>query len=1101
MKKLQLITLCLSIAIFTFANSKKDVKLSSPNGKFEVSIFLTDTLSYSIKFENKTILTPSFIALELSNGSVLGQKPKLIKKKYNKRAEHIVSPHYRFSSFNVEYNELECVFNNGYGVVFRAYNQGVAYRFVTHKKSDLTIKNEIAEFNFDNDYTAYLPFTTGKKDKFAMAFQACYTKTLLSKAGDNLAFLPLTVDYGNQLKMTILESDLVSYPGMFLQSQGANKKLKAVFAGLPTSTEENAWRKQEYVTQRSENIAKVSGSRTFPWRIFSVTVSDTEMPVNNMVYALASPNKIGDYSWVKGGKATWEWWNDWGISGVDFKAGINMPTYKHYIDFASENGIEFVILDEGWYKPASGNTMQAIPELDLPQLISYAKERNVGVILWTVFNVLDKQLDEACKFYSELGVVGFKVDFLDRNDQYAVEMVYRIAQATAKYKLTLNLHGVYPPTGLNRTYPNIVNFESVFGMEEMKWSSAEIDMPLYDVTFPFIRLAAGPVDYTPGAMRNASRKDFKDIYFNPMSQGTRCHQMATYIVYDSPLTMLCDNPTIYRKEQESTKFICSIPLKTDETKILQGRMGEYIVSARRMGTDWHVGALTNWDEREITLELNFLKDDYKYKAEIFRDGVNANKQATDYIRELKDVTNGSVLKFQLAAGGGFAIKLVENGKKGINDEVLSESGNVKPELQLKQTYFPIQIWNVPDNNNYNDTASQFCIQRMKETPNLVAFWEKGFGANPTTAISPKYRFDIDDLMQDAEKMYEFYRDTLKFVKPSNSLTDKYRTNFYIYYNDDGTCYGGGAEEKVGAMWLSPGRIQNKPYGTIAHELAHAFQYLLSCDGYWAYTTSPEGSMIQPIFELTAQYMLFQFYPEWMQFESYHVDNYLKNTHKPFLHEHLMYSAPYVLEYWAEKYGKDFIGKLWKSAIVGEDPIMTYKRITKTDQDAFNNEMLMASMKFISWDMNRIRDYAKDFAHKHSSKFTGVGDGWYRIDETKCPQNYGYNGIRLKVPESGSEVTLNFKGLPGFEGYRAIQTDKAGWRYGFVAEKLNGERVYGKVNSEINAQTKFRVSENTAYLWLVVMGAPTEHWQHICDDKPENDEQWPYQIKLTNTEIY
>lgn len=453
-------------------------------------------------------------------------------------------------------------------------------------------------------------------------------------------------------------------------------------------------------------------------------------------------------------------------------------------------------------------------------------------------------------------------------------------------------------------------------------------------------------------------------------------------------------------------------------------------------------------------------------------GIKANKRASNCIHEVKNATCDSTVRSQAIMAA-----------------------------QIKETYFPIQIWNMPDNNNYNDSTSKFCIQRMKVTPNLAAFWESGFGNNPAKTSLPKYQFDIEDLMQEADKMYLFYRDTLKFVKPHNSLTNKYRMNFYIYYNDDGTCYGGGAEKKIGTMWLSPGRIQKKPYGTIAHELAHAFQYMLSCDGYWAYSSNPEGAGIQSIFELTAQYMLFQYYPEWMQFESYHVDNYLNNTHLPFLHEKIMYSAPYVLEYWSQKYGKDFIGKLWTNAVAGEDPIMTYKRITGMDQASFNNEMALASMKFISWDINRIREYAKDFAHKHTIKFTDAGDGWHRIDESKCPQNYGYNGIRLKVPQSPKEVTLNFRGLSGIEGFRAINTDKAGWRYGFVAQKTNGERVYGNINSEKNAEVKFTIPENTAYLWLMVMGAPTGHWQHLCDNNSENDEQWPYQIKLTNTELY
>ena len=635
----------------------KDIKMQSPNGKLELTIRLGDTLSYSLQCGNENLIRNANIGLELADGKILGKMPQLLQKKTKAATENIVSPNYRFESFTTSYNEVNLKLKGDYGVVFRAYNEGVAYRIYTTFKNDLEIRNEIAEFNFDKDYSCYLSYCNGKKDPFAMAFQNTYDVKPFSMTSNTPAFLPATVDYGKNLKLTILESDLEAYPGMFIQSQGAKNSLKGVFAKLPSATDQNAWRKQEYVTERGMNIAKVSGSHVFPWRILAVSEKDTDMPVNNLVYALASPNRIGDYSWVKGGKVAWDWWNDWGIYGVDFKAGINMDTYKHYIDFAAENGIEYIVLDEGWYKPASGNMMQVISELNLPELVAYASNKKVGIILWTVFNVLDAQLEEACKYYSQLGIKGFKVDFLDRNDQKAVEMTYRIAEMTAKYKLTLDLHGFYTPTGLNRTYPNIINFESVFGMEEMKWSTIEKDMPLYDVTFPFIRLAAGSVDYTPGAMRNATKKDFKDVYSNPMSQGTRCHQLATYIVFDSPLTMLADNPTAYRKEQECTSFIASLTLHTDETKILQGEIGKYIVSARRRGQNWQVGALTNWDERDIRLSFDFLKDDDTYKMELMKDGVNANKQAEDYKREIRYVTRDSVLNIHLAQGGGFAMKL------------------------------------------------------------------------------------------------------------------------------------------------------------------------------------------------------------------------------------------------------------------------------------------------------------------------------------------------------------------------------------------------------------------------------------------------------------
>ncbi len=648
--------LLITIANYAGAADRK-IKIQSPNGKLELLIRLGDTLSYSLQLGKTSLIRNAHVGLELANGELLGKMAKLQQTKTRAVNENIVSPNYRFDSFSTSYNEINIKLKGNYGVVFRAYNEGLAYRMYTTFKTDIEIRNEIAEFNFDKDYSCYLSYCNGKNDPFAMAFQNTYDVKPLSMTSTTPAFLPATIDYGKGLKLTIMESDLESYPGMFVQSQGAGKSLKGVFAKLPSTTDQNAWRKQEYVTGRGKSIAKVNGTHAFPWRVLAVSEKDTDMPVNNLVYALATPNRIGDYSWVKGGKVAWDWWNDWGISRVDFKAGINMETYKHYIDFASENGIEYIVLDEGWYKPSSGNMMQVIPELNLLELVTYARNKKVGVIMWTVFNVLDAQLEEACKYYSQLGIKGFKVDFLDRNDQKAVGMTYRIAEMTAKYKLTLDLHGFYTPTGLNRTYPNIINFESVFGMEEMKWSTIERDMPLYDVTFPFIRLAAGPVDYTPGAMRNATKADFKDIYSNPMSQGTRCHQLATYIVFDSPLTMLADNPTSYRKEQECTDFIASLFLKTDETKILQGEIGKFIVSARRNGNDWQVGALTNWDERDILINFNFLKDDTSYKVELMRDGVNANKQAQDYEHEIKYVTRDSVLNIHLAQGGGFAMKL------------------------------------------------------------------------------------------------------------------------------------------------------------------------------------------------------------------------------------------------------------------------------------------------------------------------------------------------------------------------------------------------------------------------------------------------------------
>lgn len=494
------------------------------------------------------------------------------------------------------------------------------------------------------------------KNRWRWAYQNVYDITPLSKAQPKLAFLPVTVDCGS-VKLTLLESDLEAYPGMFVQSQQGKYGLKGVFAPYPAKTDFYPWRKQEYVTETTDFISRSRGSRSYPWRVLAITEKDTDMPVNNLVYALASPNRIGDTSWIKTGKVAWDWWNDWNLKGVPFKAGINMDTYKYYIDFASRNGLEFIVLDEGWYDPKSGDMLTVIPELDLPELIAYGKSKGVEIVLWTVFNVLDSQLEAACKKYADMGIKGFKVDFLDRDDQTAVEMVYRIAEMTARYKLTLDLHGIYKPTGINRTYPHIINFESVFGMEEVKWTDIKNNMPLYDVTFPYIRMMAGPVDYTPGAMRNATKADWRAMYYTPASMGTRCHQLAAYIVHDSPFTMLCDAPTNYLNEQECVDFIASLPVEVDSTFIASGELGKYIVTVRKKDVNWYIGGMTNWDERDVQLDFSFLPEGVSYTAVLFKDGVNANKQAEDYRKETIRIDKDSRLTLHLASGGGFAMKL------------------------------------------------------------------------------------------------------------------------------------------------------------------------------------------------------------------------------------------------------------------------------------------------------------------------------------------------------------------------------------------------------------------------------------------------------------
>ena len=611
----------------------------------------------SLSLDGKQQLLPSYISLN-SDGNISKTKyPAIARTSYKKGIkEKISAPFHHTPEFDAEWNELTLRLSNGQAITFRLFDDGVAYRFSTDSKKDQTIISETADYCLAGDPVLYMAHSTNDKNPMAMAFQNFYSVTPASSASPKLAFLPVTADYGDGLKLTLLESDVEGYPGMFVTADSVSNIISARFAAYPAKTDYYPRRKQGYVTERESFIARTPGKKDFPWRILAVTTDDRQMPVNNLVYTLASPSRIADTSWIKPGKSAWEWWNDWGLRGVDFQAGINNDTYKYYIDFAADNGIEYVILDEGWYDPKSGDMLTTVPEIDLPMLVAYAKEKGVGLWLWTVFNVLDDQLEVACRKYSEMGIKGFKVDFLDRNDQTASEMTYRIADAAARHGMMLGLHGFYPPTGLNRTYPNIVNFESVFGMEEMKWSNPSVDMPEYDVTFPFIRMMAGPVDFTPGAMLNASKANWKAIYSSPMSQGTRCHQIANYIVQDSPFTMLADSPSNYLDNQETTDFIVKIPTVFSSTKVLDGKMGEYIVTLREAPDAWYVAGQTDWNPRDYTLDFSFLPDG-TYDVTLFRDGDNAAKQAQDYKIERFSTDSSKKLPLRLAPGGGFALRI------------------------------------------------------------------------------------------------------------------------------------------------------------------------------------------------------------------------------------------------------------------------------------------------------------------------------------------------------------------------------------------------------------------------------------------------------------
>ncbi len=666
--------------------SAREMSVASPNGRIVAVVEDQAGLMISVRQDGVALVAPSPIGLTLADGTTIGRNGSLGFGRKSVVVDDTDAPFYRQRHIKTTANQLDLKMKGGFGLQVRAYDEGVSYRFYTTRKSETIIKNEIAEYDFGSDAKAWLAYSTNKEKPFAMAFQNTYHETLLAQAQDVPAFLPVTIEKDGCVgaKVTLLESDLRQYPGMFvvptpnpsqgegslntpsdaaynayqtpLPSGGVGGGLKAVFAPYPKKMDYYKWRGMSYVAETEDFIAKSKGPRTYPWRIFAVSEKDTEMPVNDLVYTLASPNEIGKTDWIKPGKVAWDWWNDWNLRGVSFKAGINTETYKYYIDFAARFGLQYIVLDEGWYDSSRGDIMNAIEAIDLPALISYGREKGVDVVLWTVFNVLDEHLDEACRKYSEMGVKGFKVDFLDRNDQTAVEMAERIARHCAQYKLFLDYHGYYSPTGLNRTFPNVLNYEGVFGMEECRWAKKETDMPRYDVTFPFMRGMAGNVDFTPGAMRNGTRSNWVECYENPVSMGTRSHQAACYVLHDSPFTMLCDAPTNYEREPDYTKFIAEIPVVWDETRVLQGEMGQYIVIARRLGDTWYVGGQTNWDARTINLPLDFLAEG-SYFVTSLTDGINAGHNAEDYRFDRQVHGKGDTLSIAMASGGGFVLRI------------------------------------------------------------------------------------------------------------------------------------------------------------------------------------------------------------------------------------------------------------------------------------------------------------------------------------------------------------------------------------------------------------------------------------------------------------
>jgi alpha-glucosidase len=648
MKKL---TILLALVLFTcaYANAAS-YELTSPNGKIKIIISTDDRVSYDISVNGQKVIDNSTLSLDVDHKR-LGTNAIVSTTKTNAVDRDIQSPVPQKSvKIHEAYKELRLEMNGNYAIVFRAYNEGVAYRFETSlPQREVKIYKEEVGLNFNGAYNVYYP----KEDSLFSHNEREFLYLALKDIPDSsIASLPAVVDTKTGVKLIIGESDVDDYPGLWLHGH-SNDSLSGMFPRYPLKEEKRNDRDVR-VTDTADYIAKTSGTRTFPWRIIGIAEKDADIITNQLVYLLGKPSQVQDTSWIKPGKVAWDWYNANNIFGADFKSGVNTQTYKYYIDFASKYGIEYIILDEGWYK--LGNLMQVVPEMNIEELVAYGRQKNVGIILWVVWKTLDDQFEVALDQFQKWGIKGIKVDFMQRDDQPIMNFYAKVCREAAKRKMLVDFHGAIRPATMTRTWPNLINTEGVRGLEQNKWS--KFANPEHNVTLPFTRMFLGPLDYTPGAMVNSGlEKNFTAVFERPMSMGTRCHQLAMYVVYEAPLQMLADTPSRYLLEPAVMDFLGSVPTVWDETRVLEAKIGDYVAIARRRGRDWYIGAMTDWTARELTIDLSFLPAG-TFQMKSYQDGPNADRIGSDYKAETRRVDNKTKLKVKLASGGGWAARII-----------------------------------------------------------------------------------------------------------------------------------------------------------------------------------------------------------------------------------------------------------------------------------------------------------------------------------------------------------------------------------------------------------------------------------------------------------
>ena len=671
MKKYLLSTLLvpaflMSLSTWAANEGKAHYEVSSPNGKVKVEVTNDNTVKWSVTYDGKTVLLPSEINIQLRQANKtlgLGKIGKVSKKQIQSSFNN---PFYKKATISDNYGQLLLYTNQKFTIEVRAYNDGAAYRLISgHTKSTMVV-NEVAEYCFDADYQAFMPYVNDTRggERYCYSFESYYDEQPLSKMfTDSLAITPLAVCLPEGMKAIVMDAGVENYPGMMLV-KGQGNTLKAQFAPYPLAQEIGGFDRLNLVpSKRADYIAKLQGRQSLPWRAVVITEKDADILNCDMSQRLAPACRIADTSWIRPGKVAWDWWNNCNITGVDFPSGMNTNTYLYYIDFAAKNHIEYIIIDEGWSGKESLMSNLS-DDIDLKRLIAHGQEKGVGIILWSSWrNLIGNDplggttvSEQVMKHYADMGIKGFKVDFFDRDDQQVIASAYQLAECAARHHLVLDYHGL-KPFGIQRAYPNIFNFEGVKGLENSKWEPRSgngplHDQPHYDVTIPYLRMLAGPLDYTPGAMANAMKDSFFGNNDHPMSQGTRVHQMAMYTTFEAPLQMLADSPTKYMQNQECTDFIAQVPTTFDETIALDGELGKYTLIARRKGSTWYLAAMTDWVPRDLTVDLSFLGSG-QHQADIFADGVNAGKEATDYLHIRKTVSSSDRLPIHLSSGGGW----------------------------------------------------------------------------------------------------------------------------------------------------------------------------------------------------------------------------------------------------------------------------------------------------------------------------------------------------------------------------------------------------------------------------------------------------------------